>query len=456
MLIENINLNTYKQDFTVDEEIRKQYGEIYTPFSLIEKMFDNIPKKIFCNPNLKWLDIGAGSGYFSIFLFDKLYNNLKDKIEDDNERRKHIIENMLYMVDIREENILKLKSTFGNNCNAFFCDFLSTNIPITFDFIIGNPPYNNNGIKKVPTNNKIKKTKDGNTLWFSFIKKSISLLKKNGKLSVIIPSIWMKPDKVRSYHYLTQYKIEKVHCFTNTETNKIFNKMAQTPTCYFLLTKTSSNGIITLYDKISNDYVPYELKSEIPIPLMGQSIINKILTHTEKVGCLKVFKTNLPSKTSKISNIQNDSYPYENIHTCLLKNNEPELSIKYSNKPQCYYNVQKLVMAHKMYGFPYLDTSGNYGISNRDNYVIIDKSYNDLIKIKEFLSTEFALYLFETTRYRMMYLEKYIFELLPDITKLEDFPSIITNQTIMDYFNLTPEEQNTIQTYYKKKYKFFK
>ena len=47
----------------------------------------------------------------------------------------------------------------------------------------------------------------------------------------------MKPDRFRMYHFLTQYKIEKIHCFTNTETNRIFKGEAQTPTCYFLLTR---------------------------------------------------------------------------------------------------------------------------------------------------------------------------------------------------------------------------
>ena len=47
----------------------------------------------------------------------------------------------------------------------------------------------------------------------------------------------MKPDRFRMYHFLTQYKIDKIHCFNNTETNKIFKGEAQTPTCYFLLTR---------------------------------------------------------------------------------------------------------------------------------------------------------------------------------------------------------------------------
>ena len=64
----------------------------------------------------------------------------------------------------------------------------------------------------------------------------------------------------------------------------------------------------------------------------------------------------------------------------------------------------------------YLDLSGEYGISNRDNYVIYKDNNEDLIKLSEFLSTELVKKVYESTRYRMKYLEKYAFELLPDIT----------------------------------------
>ena len=40
-----------------------------------------------------------------------------------------------------------------------------------------------------------------------------------------------------------------LNCMTNTETNQIFNKYAQTPTCYFKLTKKQNPGFITAFDK---------------------------------------------------------------------------------------------------------------------------------------------------------------------------------------------------------------
>ena len=46
--------------------------------------------------------------------------------------------------------------------------------------------------------------------------------------------------------------------------------------------------------------------------------------------------------------------------------------------------------------------------------------------------------------------------MLPDITKIEDFPEEITDKTLFDYFKLDELERNYITTLHKKKYLSFK
>ena len=78
-MIENYNnINEIKQNLCVIKERKELYGEVFTPFSLIDKIISLIPIENFKNKNKKWLDIGAGSGYFSIFLYFKLFENLKN------------------------------------------------------------------------------------------------------------------------------------------------------------------------------------------------------------------------------------------------------------------------------------------------------------------------------------------------------------------------------------------
>ena len=114
-------------------------------------------------------------------------------------------------------------------------------------------------------------------------------------------------------------------------------------------------------------------------------------------------------------------------------------------------------MAHKMYGLPFLDKTGQYGIYSRDNYIIKDYSPLELEMIAKFLSHIFFLFLFETTRYRMRYLEKYVFLYIPDIVKVENIQEKIQNPDfIYDFFEITKEEKIYIENYFKTKYKFFK
>ena len=169
-----------------------------------------------------------------------------------------------------------MREYFGPDANIFNYDFLSWNPDLSFDFVIGNPPYNSDGLKKVPTNKSQSKKDDGNTIWTSFVKHSINLLKPKGFLCMIIPSIWMKPDKAKMYHFLMEFNIQKIRCYSNTETNNLFSGEAQTPTCFFLLTKEQSKGNIQLFDKDREKFIEYPIKIGEPIPVFGQEIIRKL------------------------------------------------------------------------------------------------------------------------------------------------------------------------------------
>jgi len=451
MSIKLIHRENYKQNLKINIENKYKYGEIFTPFNLIYEMFDMMPLEYFKDENKKWLDAGSGSGYFSMILYWKLYDNLKSKIYDDNKRHDHIINNMIYLSEINKEHINNLYKLFGDNANIIEGNYLLHNNK--YDYIIGNPPYNSCGLKKVPTNKKLKKVEDGKTIWIQFIKHSVNLLREKGNLLVLIPSIWMKPDKAKIYNLLTRYKIRKLKCLTNTETKQIFNGLAQTPTCYFLLEKNPTDYIISLYDKDLDQYINYRYFMNLPIPVYGCSVINKMKKYVMNNNII-VKKTNLPSKFVCIQNKIDKTHSYINIKTCILDNLNPKLIFNYSDKPLAFYNKKKLILAHKMYGFPFLDLEGKYGISNRDNYVILSNNDNELIKLQQYLSTKTALYLFECTRYRMKYLEKYIFELIPDINKLDNFPEIINDETIFNYFNFNDMERNAINNLHKKIYSF--
>ena len=112
-------------------------------------------------------------------------------------------------------------------------------------------------------------------------------------------------------------------------------------------------------------------------------------------------------------------------------------------------NKPKIIMAHKMYGFPYYDKKGLYGITGRDNFIILNKTDTEFICLKHFLSSKLFLTLTESTRYRMTYLEANLFEFIPDITKIIDFPEVINDETINQYFNLNDAERKKLNQHKK-------
>ncbi len=453
MSILTINKNDFEQDLTVNPECKALYGEIFTPFELVEKMLDMMDKNVFNNPSKTFMDAGAGTGFFSIALFWRLMDGLSDCFPDKSERSEHIINNMLYFSELREENVNRLISLFGQNANCHSGNYLEYTEK-HFDYIIGNPPYNCNGIKKVPTNNIKNKKQDGKTIWIDFVKHSVDRLKKGGEILFIIPSIWMKPDREKTYDFITKYKIRKLICMTNTQTNTFFRGEAQTPTCLMYLRKDTNDYQVDIYDQDVQDYITYTYCDQEPLPVFGASILQKTKAYDDKLRLQRVYKTNMPPKGTNLANTLSKSNTYANIRTAVLDGLDAKLVIQYSNKELAFYGKKKLIMPHKMYGFPYIDYTGQYGICNRDSYVILCDDTSILERLSQFFKTKTALYLFESTRYRMKYLEKYIFQLLPDITKLADFPQDITDDSIADYFGYTIEERTAIQNLHSKRYTF--
>ena len=462
MSISTIDLSIYKQEFNVNVNNKKMFGEVTTDFSLINKILDLLPQYLFENPSLKWLDPCAGRGYFTMVLYKRLFQSLQNKIKPPLKRHRHIIQNMIWMVEINSEHIPFLYDVFGTEANIVQHDFLEMH-EMKFDIIIANPPFNSKGSIKVPTNKKSQKKKDGVSIWRDFVKTAIYNLNNNGYLAMITPSIWMKNDQ-ELLKLLQKWKIHKIRCMTNTQTNRVFHMQAQTPTCYFTFQKTPTltlNYDIFIYDEQKEKYISFNnsayIDTRFSLPLFAPSIIKKLITYVRKAGNIKVIKTSMRPdyKGLTVSKILDGNHSYPNITTCILNKLEPEIIINFSNRKCIYSGIPKLVLAHKMYGFPFIDTNGLYGISNRDNYVILNKTDIEFNKLKQFLSTKLALVVYKATRYRMRYLEKYAFDFLPDITKLKDFPEEITDETVADYFNFDEMERKCIESITKKQYGTF-
>jgi len=76
--------------------------EVFTPPSVVNQVLDLLPKNVWANPKLKFLDPACKSGVFLREAAKRLMIGLEAVIEDEDIRRKHIFQNMLYGIPITE------------------------------------------------------------------------------------------------------------------------------------------------------------------------------------------------------------------------------------------------------------------------------------------------------------------------------------------------------------------
>jgi len=157
---------------------KKKYGEVFTPMKLVNEMLDQLPKEIWTNEKYKWFDPAAGMGIFPIAVYLRLMETLKDKIPNELKRKRHILENMLFMSELNKKNCYIIEQIFNINkkykLNLHNGDTLQMDTKkewniSKFDVVMGNPPYQDG------SGNKGK----GHTLWTQFVKKSFDDFFKN-------------------------------------------------------------------------------------------------------------------------------------------------------------------------------------------------------------------------------------------------------------------------------------
>ena len=86
------------------EGAKKERGEVFTPFSIVNDMLDRLDesykkihnKSIFTEKHLKWFDPAAGIGNFPVIIYQRLMQGLDNDFPDNETRRRHILQNMIY------------------------------------------------------------------------------------------------------------------------------------------------------------------------------------------------------------------------------------------------------------------------------------------------------------------------------------------------------------------------
>ncbi len=83
----------------------KEIGEVFTPNWLVENTLNLLPIDIWTDACKTWLEPSCGDGNFLVAILERLMMSLKIWQPDDSKRHQHIIEFMLYGIDLMQDNV---------------------------------------------------------------------------------------------------------------------------------------------------------------------------------------------------------------------------------------------------------------------------------------------------------------------------------------------------------------
>ncbi len=91
--------NDYIENFDILETITNVGNdEVFTPRKTCDMILDSLPEDVWHNPNYKWLNPATKNGIFEREIAIRLDDGLKDIIPNIEQRRKHILQNMIYSI----------------------------------------------------------------------------------------------------------------------------------------------------------------------------------------------------------------------------------------------------------------------------------------------------------------------------------------------------------------------
>ena len=343
---------------------KDQFGEVFTPIYLINEMLDNLDKSyikeqgrsIFTEPNLKWFDPASGMGNFHVAVYLRLVEGLKTHIPNDENRKKHIIENMLYMSELNKKNVFITHQIFNMNnqykLNLYEGNSLELNTENVwgikkFDIVIGNPPYNKS------KDGTLKGGYGGRSLWDLFVVKSLNdWVNEKSYLVFIHPPSWRKPE-----HYLWEVLGKKqllyLKTFTEENSKKIFG--CSTIVDYYVL-KNINIYKETIIDGQDGKTYSINLNDWNFLPSGAFDNIKQILGKNEVLYSRTIYGTD----KKNITKLKTEKNNLPVVHNMTKKDG---LGFVYSSEDKGHFGVSKVILSFGRHQYPYNDFNGEYGMS---------------------------------------------------------------------------------------------
>jgi len=372
-LIYGMDVSGIEQKITsylsVREEEKDKFGEVFTPMSLINEMFDKLPKEVWSDPDKKWLDPANGIGNFPMVAYMRLMEGLKThpKYSNDQTRSRHILENMLFMVEINPKNVKISRRIFGSNANICCADFLNETDKVLklfkvdkFDVVMGNPPFQKEVVGGLRNG-----AYGGRTLWDQFTTKSLDLLKDGGLLGFITPPPWRKPEHELFDVMTKDNQLLYLHIFGEKQVQDIFHVSARVD--LYIIEKTRKYKDTEIVDELNkkdengnNVSIKLDVSKWNFIPNYAYKSIQKIIT-SEQNGLDVIYsRGNYGTDKPHVKDKPDAKYKYPVVHSI----NQDGLVFWYTDdNTKGHFGVSKVLLNFNRHQYPVNDYEGKYGMS---------------------------------------------------------------------------------------------
>jgi len=320
----------------------QQYGEVFTPKEVIDKLLIDAD---YSDSTLKFCEPSFGDGRILLELKNRL---LEYHTEE------HIITNMLYGIEIQETwyiSAIQLINPKGYKHN-FICasalNFEGLFNPLKewvgiFDYVIGNPPYNRNILKKNDVTSIFWDPSGYTTklAYCCFVVLAQYILKPNGQIRYVMPCSFTHNENTEQFREFTKKNL-------NIESIEILRKDIfegiMIRTCVFIASNKPQESDIILKrlwnDKVYETTTYYNEYNEIPLFIgdISKSIYEKVMQNKHTMTAYKGW--NGVDSYAKESSSDPNLYEYQYIDG--VKKDIPIIhSTKYPDKIKASVNKKK-------------------------------------------------------------------------------------------------------------------
>jgi hypothetical protein len=417
------------------EAEKKQMGEVFTPPLLINDMLnklETIVPDIWSNGRWRFLDPAAGIGNFPALIYARLMVGLIGEFPDVVARKRHILQNMLFMCELNPENA-QICSRLFSGCPHIHCgDFLSFDPSVAwsitqFDVIVGNPPYN------APRNGRA----NGNILYPRFIERCAPLLKNGGYQVMVHPGMWRKPGN-RLHDLMFGRRIHYLEIHTSNEGRILFG--ASTRYEWYILQNDErehdSDHSLSVIHFDDGSFLHLSISARgIPfLPNHGLSIIEKVCAKSHEVGAMNVRR----GKTSSIHCIAEPTlaHRYPNVNST---NITIGTVLKFSARVNPDQYAQKVIFANNGNILPRYD-SGYFGTTEQGLTQLVS-SREEGINLCRFLQSRVMQYIVGACKWSMFRTEYEMFAYIPFVRE-----RFVSDLALYIYFGLTSDEIAQIES----------